>query len=176
MYSDKWLPDLTQGSNIGWSCSTLLTLCPSHSTSFWHSTPLSLKVCAHGMSRMSLSCFLLCLGLLRSLGSPLSSRLLQPSQHVNASFSEWVPSQNPSQNSSFSEWFLLGIATGAHHVYPCLNRYLCSPNIALSVMGRVLFCNPSLLTGTPVVMAHWWFHSCCMVMWLVSSPKSTIYS
>ena len=41
---------------------------------------------------------------------------------------------------------------------------MCSSNIPLSAMGRVLFCNPSLITGTIVVMAHWWFHSCYMVM------------
>ena len=28
MCSDKQLTDLTQGSNISWSCSTLLTMCP----------------------------------------------------------------------------------------------------------------------------------------------------
>ena len=146
MYSDKQLTDLTQGSNISWSCSTILTLC------IGHRTPLSHKVCALGISRMSFFCFLLCLGILRSLGSPLSFRLMQHSKDVNASFSEWVPSENPSQNSSFLAQFLLRIIPGANHVHPCLNRYLHSPNIPLSATGRVLFCNPSLLIRTPVVM------------------------
>ena len=105
MYSDKWLTDLIWGSNIGWSCGTILTLWPGHSK------PLSLKVCAHGMSRMFLSCFLLCLGLLRSLGSPLSSRLVQHSWDVSTSFSEYfllgqvlkiVPSWNSCSGAAFA--------------------------------------------------------------------------
>ena len=50
MGSDKWLTDLTWGSNIGWSCGTLINLCPQHNTL------LSLKVKAHSVSRMSLLC------------------------------------------------------------------------------------------------------------------------
>ena len=47
---DKWVTNLAQGSNIGWSCGTIQILCPGHST------PLSLKVHAHGVSRLSLIC------------------------------------------------------------------------------------------------------------------------
>ena len=48
---DKWVTDLTQESDISWSCGTVQTLCHRHSKL------MSLEVHAHGVSRMSLTCF-----------------------------------------------------------------------------------------------------------------------
>ena len=44
---------------------------------------------------------------------------------------------------------------GAHHLPLHLDRYLHSPNVPLSAMGRVLFPHPSLIIGAHEVIAHW---------------------
>ena len=138
MYSDKWLTDLTWGSSIGWSCGTLLTLWPRHST------PLSLKVWAHGMCRMSLPCFLLCLGLLGGLGLPLSSRLMQPSNGMLVlSFWNRFLLRNTLgivlSNSSFSEW-LQGCTI---HLLTWTGT--CTPPISLSLQ----WAEPSPMQSVP---------------------------
>ena len=146
MYSDKQLTDLTQGSNISWSCGTLLTLCPSHST------PLSLFLLLSLVPRPPQES-----GVTSCLGShsPLSMLIL--------------PSWKSSPNSSFSE-LLQGCTI-------CILTLTgtCTPPKFLCLYQRVLFYNPSLITGTLVVMFHWWFHSCHMVMWLASDSKSASY-
>ena len=48
----KQVTNLMQGPNIEWNFGTAPNLCSRHST------PLSLKVHVHGMSRMSLTCSL----------------------------------------------------------------------------------------------------------------------
>ena len=92
------------GPTFGESCGTLITLCP------WHSTLLSLSHNAHKVSKMSLFCFLLGLGLPRGLGSPLSSLgSHSPPGMFLFSFLEWVLLRPVSSwYTSFSEWVLLG--------------------------------------------------------------------
>ena len=38
----------------------------------------------------------------------------------------------------------------------------------MSVLGRVLFCDPSSNVRKPIVMTHWWFHSSHVGIWPAS--------
>ena len=73
------------GPNIGWNCGTLITLCSRHMML------LSLSLNAHKVGKMSLLLPFLWLGLLRGLGSPLSSPgPCIPPRMFWFSFLEWV--------------------------------------------------------------------------------------
>ena len=58
------------------------------------------------------------------------------------------------------------------------------PNVPLFAIGRVLLSNPSLIVGTPMGMAHSWFHSCHVVQsagqlqvnWLLPATSFSLVS
>ena len=78
----KQVTDLTQGFKIGSSFGITSTMCPGHST------PLSLKVHAHSISKISLTCSLVPRPPLESGITSLSSRVTQPFWDINTSLSE----------------------------------------------------------------------------------------
>ena len=148
---DKWLTDLIWGCHIGWSCGTLLNLCPRYSKS------LSLKV-------FRLMVWAECLSLLL----PFVPRLPQESGVTSLTLG--------SLSSPGHSFFLLRIVPswttiGVHLLSPCLDKYLHSSNVPLFSMGRVIFPSPFWTISVHVVVAHWWFHSCHTVIWLAGQLK-----
>ena len=141
--SYKQLTDLTWGSNIGWSCSNLPNLCPGHSALM---SLESLK--AQGVSKMSLLL-------------PFVPRPLQESGVTSLILGLCSPPRMlllPSWNSSFPDLCRGATFTPLPGQVPALPR---CPSIC---DGQSPLPHPYSIGSAYVGMAHWWFHSCCMVM------------